>query len=203
VLGSVTGRGHEVTEEKAKVVGSTPADNPDVHLAHLLAPESLETPWFKTIFTSIKEAINPPKLPPLEVTSKPIEVPDMWGFYGGQEKTAGLSSVAIHVLVITLVVWIGSMKPVQKLVQNTVFLIAPNLKPYLPDTPKQNQMHGGGGGGTRSPLDASKGKLPKIAPRQFTPRASILLTIRNFPWSRPSSRTPRFQISMIRTLGTR
>ena len=28
---------------------------------------------------------------------------------------------------------------------------------------------GGGGGGSDSPLDASKGKLPKAAPRQFTP----------------------------------
>lgn len=89
MLGSVTGRGHEVTEEKVTAVEpteSTPADNPDVHLAHLLAPESIGTPWFKTIFTSIKEAINPPKLPPLEVTSKPIEVPDMWGFYGSRKR---------------------------------------------------------------------------------------------------------------------
>ena len=46
-------------------------------------------------------------------------------------------------------------------------IFAPDLKPYLPE--KQNAMHGGGGGGTRAPLDASKGKLPKIAPRQFTP----------------------------------
>jgi protein TonB len=169
VLGSVSGRDqHQVTED-VKETQATASDNPDVHLAHLLAPESIETPWFKTIFTSIKEAINPPKLPPLELTSKPIDVPDVWGFYGGHEKTAGLSSVAIHVAVIALVVWIGSFKPVQKLAQQAVTLIAPNLKPYLPDAPKQNQMHGGGGGGTKSPLDASKGKLPKIAPRQFTP----------------------------------
>ncbi len=155
-----------MTEEQVKNV-DTSAENPDIHLAHLLTPEVLELPWYKTFFQNIKEAINPPKLPPLEVTSKPIEVPSMWGFYGGHEKTAGASSLLIHGVVIALIFILGSLKPVQKIVQQTVTLFDPNLKPYLPE--KKDMMHGGGGGGTRSPLDASKGKLPKIAPRQFTP----------------------------------
>jgi protein TonB len=146
---------------------SEPVNNPEVHLSHLLTPESLETPWFKTFFKNIKEAINPPKLPPLELTSKPVEVPSVWGFYGGHEKTAGVSSILIHITIVLLVLWIGSLKPVQRLInQNIVPLFAPDLKPYLPE---KQAPHGGGGGGTRSPLDASKGKLPKIAPRQFTP----------------------------------
>jgi len=48
-------------------------------------------------------------------------------------------------------------------------LVAPNLKPYQP---KANQ--GGGGGGDRSPLPASAGKLPKPALRQFTPPAAVI-----------------------------
>jgi protein TonB len=145
-------------------------DKPEEHLAHLLPPASLETPWFKTIFQSIKEAINPPKLPPLEVTSKPVDVPELWAFYGEDKRKSSVAmSVGIHVGLVILVVWLGSLKPVQKLVTNAVTLIAPDLKPYLADKPKPDQQHGGGGGGTRSPLDASKGKLPKIAPRQFTP----------------------------------
>ena len=143
-------------------------NNPEDHLAHLLTPESLATPWYRTFFKNVKEAINPPKLPPLEVTSHPIEVPSVWGFYGGHEKAAGVTSIAIHIGVLALVLFIGSLKPVQKLVNQAVTsLIAPDLKPYLPEKPKVQQ--GGGGGGTRSPLDASKGKLPKPAPRQFTP----------------------------------
>jgi TonB family protein len=142
-------------------------NNPEDHLSHLLTPDSLATAWYRTFFKNIKEAINPPKLPPLELTSKPIEVPSVWGFYGGHEKTAGLSSVMIHIGVLALILWIGSLKPVQRLVNQTVTqLFAPDLKPYLPE--KQVQR-GGGGGGTRSPIDASKGKLPKLAPRQFTP----------------------------------
>lgn len=144
-----------------------PTDNPESHLEHLLAPDSLETPWYKDLVSRVKELINPPKLPPLELTSKPIEVPSVWGFYGGNETRAGFSSLMIHCAVIALIFWIGSLKPVQKMVQQVVPLFAPDLKPYLPE--KKDTMHGGGGGGTRSPLDASKGKLPKIAPRQFTP----------------------------------
>ena len=33
-------------------------------------------PWYKTFLQNIKEAINPPKLPPLELTSRPVEVPE-------------------------------------------------------------------------------------------------------------------------------
>lgn len=133
----------------------------------LLTPESLDRPWYRGILAAIREAIDPPELPPLALTSKPVEVPSMWGFYGGHKKTAGASSILIHAVVIGLIFLLGSLKPVQKLVQVTATLIAPDLKPYLAEN--KDLMHGGGGGGTRSPLEASKGKLPKIAPRQFTP----------------------------------
>jgi periplasmic protein TonB len=155
-----------VTEEQVKEVDLTSPENPESHLAHLLTPASLETPWYKTLVKNIRETFNPPKLPPLELTSKPIDVPDMWGFYGGHEKTAGLSSILIHIGVVALILFIGSLKPVQKLVQKTVDLVAPPLSAYMP---KPEKAAGGGGGGARAPLDASKGKLPKIAPRQFTP----------------------------------
>jgi protein TonB len=143
-------------------------DNPEVHLAHLLPPDSLDKPWFKTFFKNIKEVFRPPVLPPLVLTSKPVDLPDVWGFYGDNKTTARISSVLIHIGIIAAIFIIGSLKPVQKVIQQAIPLFAPSdLKPYLPEKPKQSA--GGGGGGTRSPLDASKGKLPKIAPRQFTP----------------------------------
>ncbi len=160
--------GSEVPEHPENDPGKSPPDNFEDHLEHLLTPASLDVPWYRTIFKTIKETINPPKLPPLEITSKPVPVADMWGFYGGNETKAGVSSLLIHVAVVGLVLFIGTLKPVQNLIREQITpLFAPDLKPYLPQ--KKDQMHGGGGGGTRSPLDASKGKLPKIAPRQFTP----------------------------------
>lgn len=130
----------------------------------LLTPDSLDQPWYRGLLQAIREAIHPPDVPPLKVTSKPIAVPNMWGFYGGNEKTAGMTSVLIHACVIALILFIGSLKPVQKMVQEHVPLFFTDLKPYKPEVDK-----GGGGGGAKAPLDASKGKLPKIAPRQFTP----------------------------------
>jgi periplasmic protein TonB len=135
----------------------------------LLTPESLDRAWYSNIIAAIREAIHPPELPPLRLTSRPVEVPRIWGFYGGHERTAGAYSVLIHAAVIALLFVLGSVKPVQMFVRETATLIAPDLKPYLAEKRDQPQPHGGGGGGTRSPLDASKGKLPKVAPRQFTP----------------------------------
>lgn len=138
---------------------------PDVHLARLLAPED---PWYQFIFdiyNSIKGVIKPVKLPPLELTSRPVDIREIH-IYAGNEKKAGITSLAIHVVAIALLLFIGSLKPVQNLIkEELVPLVSPDLSPYKPD----KQMHGGGGGGDHSVMKASEGKLPKIAPKQFTP----------------------------------
>jgi periplasmic protein TonB len=141
----------------------------DIHLQRLLLQSDFEQPWFKSIIPAIKDLIHPPKLPPLEVTSKPVEVTNQFGIYKGNESKAGALSLAFHVGTIALLLWLSSLKPVQNAIQNVVTpLFAPDLKPYIA-TMKKDRSGGGGGGGNRSPLDASKGKLPKPAPRQFTP----------------------------------
>lgn len=142
------------------------AEDPDVHLQHLLTPAGLDAPWFKTIFQSIKELIHPPVLPPLEITSKPVPMEELT-IYGGNETKAGLGSVVIHVTVVALLFFLGSLKPVQKLAKETATLIMPDISPYMAAAKKASG--GGGGGGARMPLDASKGKLPKPSPKQFTP----------------------------------
>ena len=143
-------------------------EDPDIHLRRLLVQSDFETPWFKTIIPAIKDLIHPPKLPPLEITSKPVEVKDQWGLYKGNESKAGVLSLTIHITVIALLLWISSLKPVQKAIQEVIPLFAPDLKPYISQV-KKDKSGGGGGGGTRSPLDASKGKLPKPDRKQFTP----------------------------------
>jgi TonB family protein len=49
---------------------------PDSNLDRLLISTDLEEPWYKSIVRSIREALNPPKLPPLELTSRPVEGSD-------------------------------------------------------------------------------------------------------------------------------
>ena len=158
--------------EQVNGAPGAPNDNPDIHLQRLLAPQDLEAPWFKTVFQGIKEVIRPPKLPPLEVTSRPVdprELKGLSGLYGGNETKAGLGSVAIHGGVIAVLFILSTLKPVQQAVENTVTMItAPDLSAFKPK-PAPKKPQGGGGGGAKEILDASKGKLPKIAPKQFTP----------------------------------
>ena len=49
----------------------------DSHLDNLLVATNIELPWYKSVFKNIGEALNPPKLPPLELTSRPLEGAEM------------------------------------------------------------------------------------------------------------------------------
>src|SRR5690242_10381973 len=144
------------------------ANTPDDHLARLLV-DDVEAPWYKSFIQNIKDLINPPKLPPLQVTSKPVPVKDIWGLYGRQKKSWGMSLLG-QSLVVVLLFTVFSAKAIQQKMKEAVILFAPDIAPYQPKmAPKKDTMGGGGGGGDRSPLPASKGKLPKLALKQFTP----------------------------------
>jgi periplasmic protein TonB len=93
---------------------------------------------------------------------------DIWGGFQGQGRRAGAASFLIHVCVIALLFLLGTNKVVQQAVKEQIELIAPNLAPYKAPV-KANEMHGGGGGGDRSPTPVSKGTLPKLANKQFVP----------------------------------
>ena len=148
---------------------------PDTHLDRLLAPQESGKPWFLTIFHDAKEYFFPPALPPLDVTSKPVAVKDIWGFYGGQGKKAGSLSLAIHIGLVVLAFAIGTNKHVQQVVKDTTAIFIPDIAPYVPQAkPKLQQMGGGGGGGDRSPAPPSKGQLPRPSPRQFVPPAQVI-----------------------------
>jgi len=143
------------------------------HLDRLWLAE-VEEPWYQSFFRNVREAIRPAKLPPLEVTSKPVPVKDIWGEYRYGRQSA-VSSVVIHVAVVVLLFTLGTNKAVRTAVQKSVVLIDPNLAPYMPDLkPKQQPAQGGGGGGDRSPLPASKGRAPRFAARQFVPPAAVV-----------------------------
>ncbi len=145
----------------------------DDHLGRLLAP-SVDEPFYKSVYRTIQELIHPPVLPPLEVTSKPVAVKDIWGMYR-RDKKSNWISLGVHAAVIVLLVTIASNRAVQQKARELTHLIDPNLAPYIPEqAPKKNVMQGGGGGGDRSIIPASKGKLPKIAPRQFVPPTTVV-----------------------------
>src|SRR5215472_17974122 len=102
---------------------ATNHSNADDHLARLLTPE-VEEPWFRSLYRNAKELINPPKLPPLEVTSQPVAVKDIWGLYGNQKKSF-MMSFGFQIALVVIVVLALSTKPVQKIVKQTVSMVLP------------------------------------------------------------------------------
>ena len=146
--------------------------NPEDNLSKLLVPEPPS--WFQRLYQDLKELISPPKLPPLQVTSQPVPVKDIWGLYGRQKRSWAMS-LAGQSLVVVLLFTVFSAKAVQEKVKEAVILFAPDIAPYQPKmAPKKEAMGGGGGGGDRSPLPASKGRLPKLSLKQFTPPTAVV-----------------------------
>jgi protein TonB len=137
----------------------------DEHLQRLLLTQE---PFLQSAIRNVKEYFNPPKLPPLVLTSQPIPVKDIWGQSSGNGSKAGVTSAVVHVVLITLALIIGTSPAIQKLVKDHVNLVAP-ISPYEPKQPKKDLSGGGGGGGSKAPTPVSQGKLPKPAPKQFVP----------------------------------
>src|SRR5579863_1285124 len=87
----------------------------DSHFDHLLT-QTVEEPFYKSFIRNVRETINPPKLPPLEVTSKPIPVKDIWGLYGSK-KESWVMSMAMQTIVVVLLFTVFSNKTVQQKVK--------------------------------------------------------------------------------------
>ncbi|MBI2956026.1 MAG: energy transducer TonB [Acidobacteria bacterium] len=137
-------------------------------------------PWHQAFAQMLGEVFQPRKLPPLKVTSKPVEVADIWDtpLYAGQFRRSGLVSALVHSLVLLLVAfplaWQAAQAQPEKKVVDLVSLddIAP-YKVVLPQSARKSG--GGGGGGERSKLKASKGRLPRFSlDAQLTPPAAVI-----------------------------
>jgi len=47
--------------------------------------DELALPWYRSVFSNVQDALFPKKLPPLVLTSKPVAVRDIWGFYDNKK----------------------------------------------------------------------------------------------------------------------
>src|SRR5215472_6943056 len=119
---------------------NSPFFNADDHLSRLLVAE-VEEPWYRSFVRNIKETINPPKLPPLQVTSKPVAVKDIWGLYGRQRKSF-MMSTGFQVAVVVLLFTVFSTKAVQdQIKQASTLVFSPDIDPYMPKmAPKKQTM---------------------------------------------------------------
>lgn len=93
---------------------------------------------------------------------------------------AGFTSLLLHIAAVALLFTCTASDTVRNVVRNSVrIVLPPDAVIAQPDASRK----GGGGGGNRSPLPASKGRLPRAAARQFTPPSVV-----------PASSTPKLLI---------
>src|SRR5260221_2649767 len=141
---------------------------------HLLMPKGAEPGLWESLRQNFRETFYPEKLPPLVLTSRPVPVKDIWGFYGDHHKRSASLSLVAHIIVISAIlaatIYLGRKVVMKE--KEVVVLIAPSDIPIM--KPAKNVVAGGGGGGTRSNLEAPKGKLPKRAMEQITPPAIVV-----------------------------
>ena len=124
-----------------------------------------EKPVWVGLWESVRDVFFPVKLPPLELTSKPIPVPDRMAVKANPW-AIGISST-VNLTILLIILFFVGKKIVDTVKPN---LLATNIDVSDYNAPKDmNRAGGGGGGGDRSMIDANKGKLPEIKKDPITP----------------------------------
>jgi TonB family protein len=121
----------------------------------------VKPPWYRAFAGGFRRE----HLPPLEVTSKPVPVPSIWGTYNFRKRSLLSSSVAHIALVVLLFTAVSRSTLPRSLPQSIDLAIPVEITRFLPNPPQQ----GGGGGGENSPLPANEGVLPRFQLIQLTP----------------------------------
>jgi periplasmic protein TonB len=134
-------------------------------------------PWHRTLWQNLRDAIAPPQLAPLKVTSKPVSVPEIWSRDKALAPSQGIS-LAVHVaLIVALVV---------PLVHHVVSGTPPAVQAFGPlvyspnilGMPAGNRAPmGGGSGGDSDPIPASEGRLPEFSSMQMAPPMAVLKNV--------------------------
>src|SRR6266404_844929 len=150
----------------------TAAPEPELNL---LMPKGSEQGVWSSLVQNFKDTFFAKKLPPLVLTSKPVPVKDIWGFYDHKKSGAALSTLA-HIIVLSAIlggtIYLGK-KVVAEPKRETVTLVAPS--PDIPVMkPAKTEAGGGGGGGDRDKFQAPKGNIPKPSMEQITPPAIVV-----------------------------
>ncbi len=142
---------------------------------NLLMPKGSEQSLWGSLVQNVQDTFFPKELPPLVLTSKPVPVKDIWGFYSYKKSGATLSTIS-HIIVLAAILlgtyYLGK-KVTEEPKKEVVTLIAPNLDvPVM--KPAKTESGGGGGGGDRDKFKAPKGNIPKPAMEQITPPAIVV-----------------------------
>jgi protein TonB len=143
---------------------------PDTHgheLDAFLGKAFEEKPVWVGLWESIQDVFFPKKLPPLELTSTPIPVPDRLAVKTNPWAVG--SATFVNGAILLLVLYLGARAVINKIVPpHQVTNI--DVGNFDLSAPKSAQTAGGGGGGgDKSIVDPIKGKLPDRSKAPVTP----------------------------------
>jgi protein TonB len=132
-------------------------------------------PWYRDLPNQLRALFEKPKAPPIPLTSKPIDVPNVFQDYPLQP-ASWLNSVLVHAIGITIMLLPFAMEHLTQPVKAASKYAIVDISPYLADLPgSAKKSGGGGGGGDRSPTPASKGAVPRFAKQQLAPPMAVIL----------------------------
>jgi periplasmic protein TonB len=123
-------------------------------------------PFYRILLQNVRDLISPPKLPPLEVTSEPVAVKEIWSkdeLFSRAQIISAIVHVAVGVLLIVPILRVATTAV--KAVNKTQIIVTPvDISPYQSKLPPAKKIaQGGGGGGEHNPIPASRGMLPKFS----------------------------------------
>jgi TonB family protein len=130
-----------------------------------------EKPLWADLWSSVRDVFFPVKLPPLQLTSTPIPVPDRMAVKTNPW-AIGISTT-INGLILCIILFFVGKKVIETVKPS---LLGTNVDITDYNAPKSDtKAGGGGGGGDRSMIEANKGKLPQKAPDTLTPPTPVTI----------------------------
>jgi len=131
-------------------------------------------PWIFDIPNQLRALFEKPQPPSIPITSKPVDVPELWQDYQPQSGS-WLNSMLVHLVGVAIIllpffVTHALQQPKPQTKSEVI-----DISPYLAEMEAAGKKAGGGGGGgDRSPTPASKGAVPRFAKMQITPPLAVI-----------------------------
>lgn len=156
-----------------EATGSRPAEH---ELDAFLGKAFEDKPIWQGLYENIRDVFFPVKLPPLQLTSTPIPVPDRMAVKANPW-AIGISST-INIAIVLFAIWLG-IRTVVNIVKPPVIATNVDVGNFDLKAPKAGvAAGGGGGGGSHDIVDPIKGKLPE---RMKNPMAPPMVPILDKP----------------------
>jgi protein TonB len=159
--------GNTLMTQQGTQVPAAGSGTDDHELDSFLGKAFEEKPIWTGLYESLRDTFFPPKLPPLELTSTPIPVPDPMAFKTNPWAVG--TATVVNGAILALILFMG-VRAVIKSVAPPPTITPIDVGSFKLDAPKSSQAAGGGGGGgSHEMVDPIKGKLPKIDKAPVTP----------------------------------